>query len=93
MGRLSLEGKKKVGVIGAIWEISALKGYKSDQTAKITLKGLEGQTRLLFHTILAPECESCNKSPNLVLRGQDLAHMAKCWAKIGPKLVQKAKIK
>ena len=61
--------------MGAIWDILALKGPKLDQMAKTTLSGLEGQTRPLFHTVLGPKCESYIKSPNLVLRGQDLAPM------------------
>ena len=64
-----------MGVNGAILDILALKGPKLDQMAKVTLRGLEGQTRPLFHRILGPECESYIKSPNLLLRGQDLAHM------------------
>ena len=44
--------------MGAIWEILALKGPKLDQMAKTTLRGLEGQTRPFFHTVLGPECES-----------------------------------
>ena len=75
--------------MGAIWEILALKGPKMDLMAKTSLRGLEGQTRPLFHTVLGPECESHIKSPNLVLRGQDLAHMGQIlgqnWSKIGPK--------
>ena len=71
--------------MGAIWDILALKGPKLDQMAKTTLRGLEGQTRPLFHTVLGPEYESYIKSPNLVLARQDLAHMAKYWDRIGPK--------
>ena len=78
-----------MGVNGAILDILALKGPKLDQMAKITLRGLEGQTRPLFHTILSPECVSYIKSPNLVDRGQDLAHMGQIlgqnWSK-RPKL-------
>ena len=63
----------------------ALKGPDLDQMAKTTLRGLEGQTRPLFHTVLGPECESHIKSPNLVLRGQDLAHIGQIlgqnWSK------------
>ena len=71
--------------MGAIWEILALKGPKMDLMAKTSLRGLEGQTRPLFHTVLGPEYESYIKSPNLVLRGQDLAHMGQIlgqnWSK------------
>ena len=71
--------------MGAIWEILALKGPKLDQMAKTTLRGLEGQTRPLFHTVLGPEYESYIKSPNLVLTRQDLAHMGQIlgqnWSK------------
>ena len=72
-------------VNGAILDILALKGPKLDQMAKVTLRGLKGQTRPFFHKILGPECESYIKSPNLVLRGQDLAHMGQIlgqnWSK------------
>ena len=74
-----------MGVNGAILDILALKGPKLDQMAKVTLRGLEGQTRPLFHRILGPECESYIKSPNLVLTRQDLAHMGQIlgqnWSK------------
>ena len=60
--------------MGAIWEILALKGPKLDQMAKVTLRGLEGQTRPLFHRMLGPACAFYIKSPNYFLRGHYLAH-------------------
>ena len=48
------------------------------------------QKRPLFHTILIPEYEFYIKCPNITFKYQDLAYLGK---KIGPDLVQKAKIK
>ena len=76
--------------MGAIWEILALKGPKLDQMAKTTLRGLEGQTRPLFHTVLGPECESYIKSPNLSIYKPRFGPYG---PNIGTELVQKAKIK
>ena len=74
-----------MGVNGAILDILSLKGPKLDQMAKVTLRGLEGQTRPLFHRMLGPECAFYIKSLNLLLRGQDLAHIGQIlgqnWSK------------